>query len=557
MSPSEEAGAVGQPTERRARGPETRAWGALPTRIVLVVFSAALVSGLTVTLVSTRSTEAFLREEIDERFPERLVATARSLENWTVQSELGLAAFARSGIVVRGAVDSGSHAREEALRYLRYVLEDLPRYRAMQVLDTEGEVRVAVGDAIPLASALRARLASNRGAPGGHRLQWNGNSFQVLTSPIERSGERVGTLLGVLPVESLQPLLGGDGLEPGVGIYLVDEAGSVVVASSGAPARVRFERLPSNSDEPRRIESYTRSDGVQVIGTAMPLENRAWVLVIEQDYQLAFAPVLGVVRKVSAINFGIVLLFCGIAGWIARSIVRPIHVLSERARRIAAGEPDVEFAPSSRSDEIGVLSRVFHEMVEKLRSQRREVELANAELQRSNEVLEQLSFTDGLTRLHNHRFFQDRLRIEAQRTQRTGDPLALLLLDIDDFKALNDRHGHAAGDAVLRRVGEVIEETVRETDLPARYGGEEFAVLAPCTGLEGAESLGEKLRAAIRAVSVPSGDGRLQVTVSVGGAVLAGDPQQLFVAADRALYRAKGSGKDCVVIEAPEPEDAA
>ena len=106
---------------------------------------------------------------------------------------------------------------------------------------------------------------------------------------------------------------------------------------------------------------------------------------------------------------------------------------------------------------------------------------ANEELHRSNEILEQLSFTDGLTHLHNHRYFQDRMRLEAKRTDRSREPLALLLIDIDHFKALNDRHGHAAGDEVLRRVSTILDHNARETDLVARYGGEEFAVLAPRT----------------------------------------------------------------------------
>jgi PleD family two-component response regulator len=119
---------------------------------------------------------------------------------------------------------------------------------------------------------------------------------------------------------------------------------------------------------------------------------------------------------------------------------------------------DIEIAEVPGQDEIGVLSRALREMVDRLR--RNQVELqrkqeqierantdltrANEELHRSNEILEQLSFTDGLTHLHNHRYFQDRMRLEAKRSDRSREPLALLLIDIDHFKALNDRHGHAA-----------------------------------------------------------------------------------------------------------------
>jgi two-component system cell cycle response regulator len=178
-------------------------------------------------------------------------------------------------------------------------------------------------------------------------------------------------------------------------------------------------------------------------------------------------------------------------------------------------------------------------------------------LQRVNEVLEQLSITDGLTRLHNHRFFQDYLTKEVKRADRTAEPLALILIDIDHFKRWNDRLGHSGGDEILRRVANVMNGVIRETDLLARYGGEEFALLATNTEVEGAVQLAEKIRAAIAATSFtldPPSE-RDQVTVSIGVAAYYGDRRTLFDEADRALYRAKNAGRDCVM--AAEPEDEA
>jgi diguanylate cyclase (GGDEF)-like protein len=176
------------------------------------------------------------------------------------------------------------------------------------------------------------------------------------------------------------------------------------------------------------------------------------------------------------------------------------------------------------------------------------LQLQNDELRRANEVLSQLSVTDGLTRLHNHRHFQDQFAREAKRADRTGQPLALALVDIDDFKRLNDQLGHAAGDAVLRRVADVMSAQLRDHDFLSRYGGEEFALLAPQTDLAGAVALAEKLRLAIaRAdLAVVGPAGRPTITVSVGVALYDGSPSSTFDAADRALYDAKAAGKDCV-----------
>src|SRR5262249_29173784 len=150
------------------------------------------------------------------------------------------------------------------------------------------------------------------------------------------------------------------------------------------------------------------------------------------------------------------------------------------------------------------------------------------------------------------RYFQDRLRLEAKRADRSREPLALLLIDIDNFKWLNDRHGHAAGDEVLRRVATILNHTARETDLVARYGGEEFALLAPRTDPKGAALLAERVRQAVadmpfHGLDVSATEG-IRVPPSVGVAVYCSDLKRFFDEADRALYQAKREGKDCVVL---------
>lgn len=175
----------------------------------------------------------------------------------------------------------------------------------------------------------------------------------------------------------------------------------------------------------------------------------------------------------------------------------------------------------------------------------------NEELERLNLRLARLSVTDELTGLPNHRSFRDALSREIKRALRDESPLALVLFDIDDFKALNDTHGHAVGDAILARVAAVMRDELREIDLLARYGGEEFALLAPGTNLPGAVAIAEKVRMAVSQAtfSVLSLEGprTLQVSVSAGVALFDGDERRLFNDADRALYGAKNAGKDCVV----------
>ena len=159
--------------------------------------------------------------------------------------------------------------------------------------------------------------------------------------------------------------------------------------------------------------------------------------------------------------------------------------------------------------------------------------------------VERLADTDGLTGLANRRVFQLALSRELALAGRRGEPCTLILLDVDHFKAVNDTHGHQAGDEVLRRVGMAMAETARGTDVAARYGGEEFAVILPGCSTAEAGAVADRFRAAIAANAGP-----VPVTVSAGVATYprdAEDETSLIAAADQALYRAKRTGRDRAV----------
>jgi diguanylate cyclase (GGDEF)-like protein len=178
-------------------------------------------------------------------------------------------------------------------------------------------------------------------------------------------------------------------------------------------------------------------------------------------------------------------------------------------------------------------------------------ELASAtvicEAQISNIV--RLSQHDSLTGLYNHACCYRQLDMALTRHARCGAPVSLMMIDIDDFKAINDQCGHQEGDRVLTAMGKIIAETIRETDSSCRYGGEEFAVILPATDVQEAGVLAERLRARV-AQALPSGRA---ITVSIGVASCAQNvctAQELVRQADEALYRAKAEGKNRVVVVA-------
>ncbi len=156
---------------------------------------------------------------------------------------------------------------------------------------------------------------------------------------------------------------------------------------------------------------------------------------------------------------------------------------------------------------------------------------------------------DPLTGVHNRRCFQDRLAAETAAVQRHGGALSLLMIDIDHFKRVNDGHGHLAGDAVLKRVAQGLQQQLRREDTLARFGGEEFVVIARSTTLEGAELLAERLRCWVEDEICLFDGQELRVTISVGVAQMApaSSGEQLVEAADAGLYRAKHRGRNRVV----------
>lgn len=170
----------------------------------------------------------------------------------------------------------------------------------------------------------------------------------------------------------------------------------------------------------------------------------------------------------------------------------------------------------------------------------------------------ELATMDDLTGVANRRYFYERFEQEVARAQRYHHPLSCLILDLDDFKKVNDNYGHLAGDRVLREIAGIIRANCRTSDLPARFGGEEFIVLLPETDLTGAASFAERLRSLIASREIPLGNGQLlQITASLGvasftpaelGSLDSGE--KLIQLADDALYQAKRDGKNRVVVAA-------
>ncbi|MDO8691932.1 MAG: diguanylate cyclase [Dehalococcoidia bacterium] len=242
--------------------------------------------------------------------------------------------------------------------------------------------------------------------------------------------------------------------------------------------------------------------------------------------------------------FGLGLLAAALAASIlARSVLKPVALLEEGARRFGEGVL-AHRVKLSAQDEFGRLAASFNAMAEKLKI--------------AQEALSELSIRDSLTGLYNGRELHRRLNEHVELSRRYGRPLAILMLDLDFFKAVNDNYGHQAGDESLQAVAGILRREIRSGDLVARYGGEEFIVILPETKMSGAAAVAERIRAGIANSPILVGqDLSISITVSIGvstfppegaGGGSAGGLTEdgLIAAADQALYVAKNTGRNRV-----------
>jgi diguanylate cyclase (GGDEF)-like protein len=297
------------------------------------------------------------------------------------------------------------------------------------------------------------------------------------------------------------------------------------IDASTLRVRVRaFRTLLDTADH----EAALSGESVRIVGEAQRLidvhkaEIARQLPTLEHDAN-------GMMLAGVAVAWIIVLLSFAVAKITLRKVVRPIEDLSKAADRIARGDSSAR-APVGGDLEVAKLGRAFNRMAEELNARAR---------------------TDDLTQLPNFRAFRERIDVEITRAIRYKERFGVLVLDLDKFKAYNDRFGHLAGNDALQRVALVIRETVRAVDFPARYGGEEFAVIVPLADAGALARIAERIRANVEVLAAPE-DGT-PVTISIGAATFpidGGSAETLFQTADERLYEAKRLGRNRVVIGA-------
>ena len=523
--------------------------------LALAVLGTLLPAGITLGVAYLQNRRA-LETKINADLISASTQASRVASVWLKEQVYVLRVFAGSeevmGNLARYATQGLMSPRLR--EYLRSLHERYPDFEQLMVLDARGQVLATSAQQVGRVNlpeewqkTLRQR---GRVVAPAYWDEKSGMRKAIIAVPVVRAD---GQLMGAFAADAnLAPLSGllrafaPDSARGGA--YLLSDSGVVVTSAyameRGVETLLLRETHRDLLDADSATAGFATFDGRDVVGTLEPVADAPWAVLTEVTTESAFEQV----RRFRSFALAVVVLLLLIVGLIAHRlgilIVRPLERLAHSASQVGIGGSDVQL-PTDGAGEVGALARVFNDMVAQVQSSRQELADANARLSDKNQELEQLSVTDGLTGLMNHRALMQRLAEEGERSLRNNRPFVVIMADVDHFKQYNDTFGHPEGDVVLKKVASVLKECTRTIDCVARYGGEEFAAILPDTDMSGGMEVAERLRARVEATEFP---GR-RVTVSVGVAVFPKDaptPKDVIAVADSALYIAKREGRNQV-----------
>ena len=529
--------------------------------LALAVLGTLLPAGITLGVAYLQNRRA-LETKINADLISSSTQAARVASVWLKEQVYVLRVFAGSEEVMGNL---GRYATQGLMsprlrEYLRSLHERYPDFEQLMVLDARGQVlatsaqqvsKVHLPDEWQKTLRQRGRVVSN-----AYWDEKTGMRRAIIAVPVVRAdGQLMGAFAADANLAPVSALLRGFAPDSARGgAYLVSDSGVVVTSAydimeRGLETMLLRETHRDLLDADSATAGFATFDGRDVVGTLEPVADAPWAVLAEVTTDSAFEQI----RSFRSFALALIVLLLLIVGLIAHRlgilIVRPLERLAQSASQVGHGGFDVQL-PTDGAGEVGALARVFNDMVTQLGLSRQELADANVRLSSKNEELEQLSVTDGLTGLVNHRALMQRLGEEGERSLRSNRPFVVIMADVDHFKQYNDTFGHPQGDVVLKKVAAALKECTRNVDCVARYGGEEFAAILPDTDMSGAMEVAERMRARVESTEFP---GR-SVTLSIGVAEFpkhAPTPKDVIAVADSALYVAKRGGRNQVAQATP------
>ncbi len=523
------------------------------TRIFILVILAAL-PALLLTVYSTierrASAETQTREEI-----RRLVKLA-AMQQWQVVEGARQMMVASSQILSTLIED-----KRRCTQYFSNLLaHNSETYHAMGLFRANGELfcnATDLGEKVYSGDRLYFRLAKETGkfSIGDYQIgRVTGKAGINFGYPVKGSDDKVLAIaFAGLDLGNLGRMAEATPLPRGGILSVVDVKGTILARKPAMPERIGGKLWNSQVI----AEVLTNSEGVF---EARGPDGVAWLLAHEVVIQnpdgafplrvLVTVPLDQVFAEANTalvrdlLGIVIATLFLLVGGWYGAEwfMLRNVRALLRAADQMRAGDLKARTGIRYGGEELSQLARAFDDMA--------------GALQEREQKLHEQAISDPLTGLYNRRYLGEFLSRELVRARRSATPVAVVLIDLDRFKRINDTFGHEAGDRVLTAVGVLLKSKVRGSDIACRYGGEEFVLIMPQAGVDAANKRAEDIRSAVAALELNHGGKSLgRLTASFGIGLFpdhAGDIDSLLRVADVALYAAKGAGRNRVIIGSAE-----
>ena len=533
----------------------------IKSKIVVFAMMATLIPSLGLGLLSFRQNEAQISDNVTRELRAMTSYASREIELWIDKRVHEVHVTSTSSAVIDG-LSSVDHpetslpgGNPQALaHYLRSVQAKLDTILELTVVDATGKVvassaetpaTVKLPDDWPQSSLTEGLVI----APPHWDKGYATATLSVAVPVLSYDNLLMGALVAVLDLHSLQPRLKSATKSPPGEVILLDSDGRALASSqAGAdklpqldPSVLRY--LLAQPGSSMAFHGLTHRN---VIGLAEVSAEPGVIIVAELDRAAVYGQWIELRNMFLGLVGALVLVVAAVAFQLGRSIVAPLQRLIRAADRIAGGDLEVRLS-AKRNDELGRLTVVFDQMADRLRQSHAEIMAANEAMQQQNHVLERLSITDSLTGLYNRNKLDAILIDELARFKRTRRQFALLMLDIDHFKTLNDTHGHIAGDEILRNVARILLQSIRSIDYAARYGGDELIIILVDTSADLAAKTAERIRSHVENAQYGANGSTIAVTVSIGIVQCQLDdmtPTAVFARADKALYQAKRAGRN-------------
>lgn len=534
-------------------------------RILFFALLITLLPSLTVGWLISDMMQTTLEEKLDEKLVEASRIIRGKLDLWFRERNYDLHVFSNSFVIsenygkyLEAHLKGGSNNSELSTHlltlktYLTSVKNQFAEYDNLYLLDKNGNVVTSTaepGQSQPpiLPDDMAQQLEQSQFFTGEIFFDTNDNvPVLLMGTPLftGQSEHYEGVLAVRVSLDEIQEILKStaEGFANAailqVMLVRVEDGRYFISASQDdilSTPLFADEKIMAPAEKSGSLIYFRDHHGDNAIGRLSPLAFIDWGLILAENSDAVFARVTET-RNRNYLFIAVLSLVIGLAAFfLTKQIIRPLRSLTEGAKEVAGGNLDVRL-PVEKNDELGFATSVFNEMV--------------AELSRNQAKLEKMATQDVLTKLPNRKQILRIVHNRFEYYQRYRIAFAVLMIDVDNFKVINDTYGHIAGDEVLRDIGKIFQDTLRSFDSAGRYGGEEFLVVLVDSGDENARQVAERIRQAIEEHSVMYEGQAIKVTVSIGIALISPEDTKennLINRADKALYAAKENGRNQTV----------